>query len=330
MPLDDYAPGTADGPNDQHPPDDHPPPQRQSAFNAMDMDVFRTGVAKILPKDSQGRTVMVTDSSHYKPAHSFPQFRSCKLKWHWYFYHIVAFQNPISQTHGFVLMSIFREAPTTPGLVSFALELIYTALPIRSVVWHVVFPPHHFGPYQHDLADYITHNLLGPQWSHIVRVHQAESTNDLLQQLHVHGLSRRKLPTTIGGDWNAFESWWKRQWNLDQDLFWTAHAKQHDHRSATARRSSQRRREQKAKEQALRQTCMELQTRNATLQATRAQLETLLCRAQTQVALRNGWIPQLQSPALAFETTTVIPGTLGDDEDDDPENEEHSLFWKES
>ena len=50
VPLDDYAPGTADGPNDQHPPDDHPPPQRQSAFNAMDMDVFRTGVPKFCPR----------------------------------------------------------------------------------------------------------------------------------------------------------------------------------------------------------------------------------------------------------------------------------------
>ena len=72
---------------------------------------------------------------------------------------------------------------------------------------------------------------------------------------------------------------------------------------------------------------MELQTRNATLQATRAKLETLLSMAHQQVAVQNGWMPQ---PAQAFETTTVIPGTLGDDEDDDPENEEHSLFWKES
>lgn len=133
----------------------------------------------------------------------------------------------------------------------------------------------------------------------------------------VHGFTRRRLPTAIGGEWNAFDSWIKRQIKLDekqllsianenddkkmqphQDVPLLPH--QHEQQQERKRKVSsdlarQRRQRQKDEESILRQQCEELQHANQDLRRTNQQLEESLHRAQKEVAIIS-IIQQQQQP----------------------------------
>jgi hypothetical protein len=104
----------------------------QGALTEEDVEYMARGMMVMLPKDSQGRSVLCFDSSHCKDC-ADPRFASHRQRLLFYFFRYLAALNPVSRTEaGLVVITIYYDTVLQDySRVNAAANLLHSVLPTR-------------------------------------------------------------------------------------------------------------------------------------------------------------------------------------------------------
>ncbi|CAB9509312.1 expressed unknown protein [Seminavis robusta] len=269
----------------------------------QNLEMIQTGAFVLLPKDQSGRSVVSGNTSKMAPQHSFPHYRFAKARMMFYLLHLAAL-NPVSQSSGAVWISVINQSPTMEAFLF--TKRVARAMPVRRWFTRIVFPPRRFGALEASLPTFFLQGLgigtLVPRNAVDIEFFGGSSNEEILQKLQAAGFTRRRLPVSIGGDWDAHDAWIKRQMKEDEGIFLTHEEKEERKKKAMAEQSRNKRKRRKEWEDELQQKHQQLQKDNTALQEENERLEAMLAHAQEEVA---------------FVTTMDQLTTTMDDDDDE-------------
>lgn len=289
-------------------------PMTQTGHGALtreDVVILRSGVVALLPKDIEGRSVVMEDRNRILDDKLEAQ--NAKLRSLFYVLSLLS-DDDRCREDGFIWVSAVITPRVTEIWKEFSIKTlkILDCFPIRLMAAHLlVYPPKHGKRKKIDDIVSFSVKIFEEQYGRRAILTTGEKAADLASKLHQFDLSEDSIPAVLGGSW-AYEQWitFLRQKSQEEraksvgngaagtksvaiavsamDAKPLSEAERRDHkRKLNTIYSRQKRERQQAEVDRMQERCKEIEATNRTLEADNRRLEQLLEQAKN-VLLDHG------------------------------------------
>jgi len=276
----------------------------QGALTREDVVILRSGVVALLPKDIEGRSVVMEDRNRILDDNLEAQ--NAKLRSLFYVFSLLS-DDKKCREDGFIWLGAVITPRVTEIWKEFANKTlkILDCFPIRLMAAHLlVCPPKHGKRRKIDDIISFTVKTFEEQYGRRVILNTGEKATDLATKLHQFDLREDSIPAVLGGSW-AYEQWitFLRQRCQEERALSTgggaagtkrvdvaAHAldakplseaERKDHkRKLNTIYSRQKRERQQAEVDRMQERCKDIEATNRTLKTDNCRLEQLLEQAK--------------------------------------------------
>ena len=292
-----------------------------TGLSKEDVEILETGFVQLLPSDAEGRSIYYGEHSRLLP-HMYPNTKG-RLRVTWYVFH-KAFSSGEAQAHrlvSVVLMGPHVSASDWP--YASACMNLYQVLPIQPDSIHLLALPSKTGTGR--MAQAVLSfavNVIGSFFQHLVKVHNGDKaittgkrkskvvdpSRRLLQQLRLHGFSKKGLPECAGGNFTheSFCAWIRRHRRLEHQLFWSEEKRVKRKRDLNRLHSQRKRLRRHDEFRELRKLVQELTQANERAREVQTELQFLLNKASTLAT----HLERKDPPPFVYRNAYLVPNTL--------------------
>ena len=193
----------------------------EGALNERDIAFVKTGVLALLPKATNGKSVLCID-----PSRRIDDDLETRRRIYFYYGHLLS-ENDVSQTHGYVSIMLIRERRYVAGGAREGVSIVLDTFPLTVSAHHFVNCVRSWET-PRSVFQTLTNNLVQQFFGVLQKCrdgahcHESQDDDQLMETMVSHGLEREGLPDLIGGSW-SYQNWsrWivERQ-KQEQDRYW--------------------------------------------------------------------------------------------------------------